>query len=238
MKKIFTLVFCVLAAFTANAQVEILDNDKTVANGSTFEVLGHSDNFGTEEEPFYMVSFEHDPFIINKGNSKTNVTVTVTKTNADDILSWCYGGTCLPFSGTSLTQKITLNAGQKESLQLHPDEFSIDATQARTISVKLEVSANGKKENYTINYVYNPNATGIESTQADRVAVANKQLSYNFSNNADRQLNVYGVSGRLVKSEALSQNGVVALTDLHRGVYIYEITANGKRTSTHKFVIK
>ena len=237
MKKIFTLVFCVLAAFTASAQIEIVKDGKVVKDGETIEFFATEDNFGTEEEPWYFVTCSPtEPMIVNKGAKDANVNVLVEKENASDEFSWCILNSCKPFSGASMSQSFSLKAGAKEGLQLHAEGY--EAGQYTSRVVHVTVSANGQTQKITIKYTYAKDPTGIESTQADRVAVANKQLSYSFSSNADRQLNVYGVSGRLVKSESLSQNGVVALNDLHRGVYIYEITANGKRTSAHKFVIK
>ena len=237
MKKIFTLVFCVLAAFTASAQIEIVKDGKVVKDGETIEFFATEDNFGTEEEPWYFVTCSPtEPMIVNKGAKDANVNVLVEKEDASDKFSWCMLGSCQDLEKPSMSKSFSLKAGAKEGLQLHAEGF--EQGQYTSKVAYVTVTANGKTQKITIKYTYAKDATGIESTQEDRVAVSNKQLSYSFSSNADRQLNVYGVSGRLVKSESLSQNGVVALNELQRGVYIYEITANGKRTSAHKFVIK
>lgn len=238
MKKFFTLVFCVLATISAKAQIEILNQGKAAADGSTIEVFAHETNMGDDDNPYYTVEFGKDLFVSNKGTHPAEVTLTVTKTNADDDFSWCIGGSCKPFLDMSLTQTIKMEGNTKEDLQLHPESFNWEIGKEKSVVAKLEVSANGKTLNFSIHFIYKPLPTGIEAQQKDQISVANKQLSYNFSNSAARSLNIYGVSGRLVKSAKLAQNGTVGLNDLQHGVYIYEVLANGKRTATHKFVIR
>ena len=236
MKKIFTLLFSALVALTTTAQIEITKDGKVVKDGDTIEFFAEEFDFG-EYGGSMVDCAPSQPMIENKG-ADTKVTITVEKADAqNDKFTWCMAmtGTCTSIDGPSKTISGKFAKGHKEGLALHAD-FKIG--EYNTYTAYVTVKANGQSQKFTIKFIYSKDATGIESTQADQVTVSNKQLSYSFSNNADRQLNVYGVSGRLVKSEALSQNGVVALNDLHRGVYIYEITANGKRTSTHKFVIK
>ena len=79
---------------------------------------------------------------------------------------------------------------------------------------------------------------GITEEHFAKISIANKTLSYNFNDNTDRTLNLYGVSGKLIKSATLAQQGSLTLNDLHHGVYIYEMLTNGKRTAAHKFVIR
>ena len=238
MKKIFTLLFSALVALTSTAQIEITKDGKVVKDGDTIEFFAEEFDFG-EGIPVMVDCAPNEPMVENKG-AATPITITVEKADpTKDQLTWCMAmtGTCAPIDGPSKTISGNFDAGHKEGLALHAGEFT--QGEYKTYTAYVTVKANGQTQKFTIKFIYDKeHATGIESTQADRVSVANKQLTYNFSSNADRQLNVYGVSGRLVKSEVLSQNGVVALNDLHRGVYIYEITADGKRTSAHKFVIK
>ena len=55
---------------------------------------------------------------------------------------------------------------------------------------------------------------------------------------ANRQLNIYNVTGSLVKSVSLETEGTVAINSLNKGVYIYEVKENGKRIAAHKCVIR
>ena len=233
MKKIFTLVFCALAAITASAQIEIVKDGKVVKDGETIEFHATA----LELAPGFTIieCAPNEPALVNKGASAANVTVRVEKENEKDAFSWCILGSCKPMTGASMSQSFSLQPGAKENLQLHAEGFNFG--EYKTNVAHVSVTSNGQTQKITIKYIYSETA-GIENARVDQISIANNQLYYNFANNAVHQLNIYGVSGRMVKSENLSQNGSIALNELHRGVYIYEITTNGKRTAAHKFVLK
>ena len=240
MKKIFTLVVCALMAFSANAQIQITKDGKEIKDGETIEFFAEEIELVPGSGYFLPECSPSEPYIINKG-AATNVNILVEKADPKtDQLTWCMSmtGTCAPITGASSKFSGTFPAGHKEALDLHAGMFDLGIY--KTYTAKVTVSANGKSTKFTIKFIYDKeHATGIESTHAaNEVSVNNNVLSYNFGSNADRQLNVYGVSGRLVKSSELAQHGNISLAGLHRGVYIYEIVANGKRVAAHKFVVK
>ena len=242
MKKIFTLVVCALMAFSANAQIQITKDGKEIKDGETVEF------FAEEQELFPGFSIlecsPSEPLIKNLGSSTSRVDVTVKQEHSMD-LTWCIGvdkdgnlgaGSCSPISGLSESKFVNLPANKSVGLDLHAMNFT--SGQYKTYTAQIKITANNKTTNFTIKFIYSDPA-GIEDTHAaEQVKVSNNVLSYNFGSNADRQLNVYGVSGRLVKSSELAQHGNISLAGLHRGVYIYEIVANGKRVAAHKFVVK
>ena len=70
------------------------------------------------------------------------------------------------------------------------------------------------------------------------VFVAGNQVVYSFDAPAARQLNVYSVTGALVKQEALESAGMVSLQALGKGIYLYEVVENGERVAARKCVVR
>lgn len=233
MKKLFTLIFCVLATVTASAQIEILKDGKVVKEGETIEFFAEEQDWGF----VYVECAPHEPVIKNLTDKDLQVTILVEKVNPEDQLTICSFGGCQGVSGNSASKTGTIPANSSVMAEIHAGTYT--AGEYKTYNAKVTVSCGSFKQTFFEKFIYDKeHATGIEDAQADQVTVGNNQLSYNFSGQADRQLNIYGVSGRLVKSEGLAQQGTVSLGNLHRGVYIYEIVANGKRSGAHKFVVK
>lgn len=236
MKKIFTLLCCAVMAFTATAQIEILQADKktVVKEGETIEIKPEENELFPG---FSTVEYDGNaPYIVYKGEGSTDLTVTVTKKNpADKELSWCLGTSCAQMTNFTETRKVSgRTKADTTGLALH---VKFENNQYKTVSVEVNVKAGDFTQKFYIDFVY-AEAAGIEAQQADQITIANKQLSYNFNNGAEHILNIYGVSGRLVKTATLAQHGNVALNDLQHGVYIYEVLTDGKRTAAHKFVIR
>ena len=81
--------------------------------------------------------------------------------------------------------------------------------------------------------------TGIENAEAGhRVNFTNNALTYSFNTVAPRSLQVYAADGRLVRSAALSSaKGSLNLNGLPQGVYVYNLTENGKTVKSQKVVL-
>ena len=91
----------------------------------------------------------------------------------------------------------------------------------------------------TITVNFNNDPTSINSLDANtNVYFSGNEFSYHFNDVANRQLNIYNVTGSLVKSVSLETEGTVAINNLNKGVYIYEVKENGKRIAAHKCVIR
>jgi hypothetical protein len=234
MKKIFTLLLFIFTTFAANAQVEFIHNGKVVEEGATIEFKAEVLDFGGG---FTMVTCEpNEPFVKNTGSSTASVTVKVEKTDPDnDQLTWCgITSSCMPIKGASESRRCTLGAGEQSALALH-GTFT-DGVYA-TYTAKVTASVSGSERTIYIKFVYDDEAN-IESTVADMVKVNGNTIHYNFASNGNRTLNVYGVSGRLMKSVKIGQNGTLSLQGLQRGAYIYEVKLNGQRQQAHKFILR
>lgn len=236
MKKIFTLMICAVFAIAAKAQVEFIHNGEVVADGATIEF--HAEVLDLGGGFIILECAPNEPFVKNAGGSDANVTVTVEKTKPEsDKLTWCgITSSCMPISGDSETRSATIAAGAQSPLALHADfEEGEYATYTAKVTAKAGLSA---AKTIYIKFVY-ADAAGIEENAvADKVSINGKNLNYSFGTAAQRTLNVYGVSGRLMKSVKLGQNGSVSLNALPNGVYIYEVKQNGKRAQAHKFILR
>lgn len=238
MKKLFTLCCCALfGAVMAHAQLKVTCNGKEVAEGEKLTFYAHEDDFGD-----IVAGPEMDPSFKNTTDSDYDLTVTVkTSENANGGgLNWC-GITmmCQDIVGGSETRTNTLKVkGFGLSMQLHaqfkPNEFK---TYEATVTV---YKGTEYLTSFKEIFVYDgEDHTGIENAEAGhRVNFTNNALTYSFNTVAPRSLQVYAADGRLVRSAALSSaKGNLSLGDLPQGVYVYNLTENGKTVKSQKVVL-
>ncbi|MDY4460037.1 MAG: T9SS type A sorting domain-containing protein [Alloprevotella sp.] len=232
MKRIFTLLSTILVALTSYAQLEITDEaGKVIENGGTIEFKAEETDLGGG---FVILDCAPTaPYLTNKGASSANLTVTVTRTEADK-LTWCGITTsCLPMTNLQEVRSASLGAGQKTPLQLHAD---FESGQYATYTANVTARLGNDTKNFTIKFIYaDPN--GIQSAQANQTIRYNGQaLQYHATRPAI--LNVYSTAGRLVKSERINGDGNLNLNDLNQGVFMYEVVSGGVRTASGKVLVK
>ena len=232
MKRIFTLLSTILVALTSYAQLEITDEQgNVIENGGTVEFKAEEMDFGGG----YVIleCAPSAPNLTNKGASSANLTVTVTRGEADK-LTWCgFATTCLPMTNLQEVRSTSLGAGQTSSLQLHADfEFGKYATYTANVTARL----GNDTKNFTIKFVY-AEPEGIQSAQANQtIRYSGKALQYHAARPAI--LNVYSTAGRLVKSERINGDGSLNLNDLNQGVFMYEVVSGNVRTASGKVLVK
>ena len=236
MKKIFTLFLLALGfAFQASAQIEFTHEDKVIPDGSEFNVYAHTEDFG------FMKLIEYagnDPYIKNTGSKATTISVTIKKEDANDAVNWCgVTGQCafIPAGTKSASRSAKVNAGESIFLGAH---YTFDEGDYKTVRLEVTASGGGVSRTIYMNIIY-ADAAGISGTQAENaVKLAGKQLNYNFNDNTERTISVYSSTGRLRKQESVVTSGTLSLAGLHKGVYLYAVTENGRRVATHKFILK
>ena len=232
MKRIFTLLSTILVVLTSYAQLEITDDKgNVIENGGTWEFKVEEMELG----PGVVIldGAPAAPFLTNKGASSANLTVTVTRTEADK-LTWCGITTsCLPMTTLQEVRSASLGADQKTPLQLHAD---FESGQYATYTAEVTARLGSDTKNFTIKFVYaDPN--GIQSAQANQTIRYNGQaLQYHATRPAI--LNVYSTAGRLVKSERINGDGSLNLNDLNQGVFMYEVVSGNVRTASGKVLVK
>ncbi len=104
--------------------------------------------------------------------------------------------------------------------------------------VRFELSYGDVTKTVTAEINYDASVS-IDDVNAEKsVFVAGNQVVYSFDVPAARQLNVYSVTGALVKQEVLETAGTVSLNALGKGIYLYEVVENGERVAAHKCVVR
>lgn len=234
MRKFTLLVALLLScAFTFAQSIEFTREGSVVASGSVVTV--------TEINPEKR-AMDPELLVVNNGQEALTVTLKVTTVRATGgFIGFCGfeeegGGNCMPVNvGTSVSKTLTLAVGDSKNpdVELQNPKDDIDG------EVTLELIVGDNLINtVTVNFLrgsYN----SINSLDANtNVYFSGNEFSYHFNDVANRQLNIYNVTGSLVKSVSLETEGTVAINNLNKGVYIYEVKENGKRIAAHKCVIR
>ena len=234
-KKLSILSLLLVFTMTAMAQIEFTHEDKVIPDGSEFNVYAHTEDFG------FMKLIEYagnDPYIKNTGSKATTISVTIKKEDANDAVNWCgVTGQCafIPAGTKSASRSAKVNAGESIFLGAH---YTFDEGDYKTVRLEVTASGGGVSRTIYMNIIY-ADAAGISGTQAENaVKLAGKQLNYNFNDNTERTISVYSTTGRLMKQESVVKSGTLSLAGLHKGVYLYAVTENGRRVATHKFILK
>ena len=104
--------------------------------------------------------------------------------------------------------------------------------------VRYELTYGDVTKTVTAEINYDPTVSIADVDATKSVFVANNQVVYSFDAPAARQLNVYSVTGALVKQEVLETAGTVSLNALGKGIYLYEVVENGERVAARKCVVR
>ena len=234
MRKFTLLVALLLScAFTFAQSIEFTREGSVVASGSAVTV--------TEINPDKR-AMDPELLVVNNGQEALAVTLKVTTMRVTGgFIGFCgfeegEFGNCIPVNvGTPVSKTMTLAAGASKNpdVELQTPKDDVDG------EVMLELIVGDNVINtITVNFLrgsYN----SINSLDANtNVYFSGNEFSYHFNDVANRQLNIYNVTGSLVKSVSLETEGTVAINSLNKGVYIYEVQENGKRIAAHKCVIR
>ena len=129
-------------------------------------------------------------------------------------------------------------AADAKDAQLADIMFEVGKYAEATASISISTGIGLDRYTVYIHAVYGPESGINEVSGNAKLGFANNQLTYNFPKVANYSVNVYSVSGALVKSENLSQSGSLSLDGMQRGLYIAEVKANGKKIATHKCLVE
>ena len=239
MKKFFTLCCCALfGSMLAQAQISITCDGVEVKEGDVLTFYAAEDDFGD-----YTAGPLMDPNFKNTTDQAFDITVKVkTSDNAKNGgLNWC-GITmqCQDIKGGSEERTGTLKPGGFGlNMQLHgvfqKDNFKTYEASV-TVYKGMEYVSSFKEV-----FVYDgKDHTGIDHVSASQpVCFDGQALRYSFDTEATRTLTLYGIDGKQVRTEVLSQgNGSVSLAGLKGGVYVYRRTENGRTLQGSKVVVR
>lgn len=239
MKKIFTLSIISILALCANAQKLSWECDgKAVANGSSVV------STAVENEVIIPGALEfHNlkPELLLLSDTEGQVVITAEYVSGP-MISVC-PNVCANLDGdnTKYTfDPLEVSANSKTDMTIHAALSS--ATEIATAVVKVSVMYVDQPEttiSVTLKMTNDPSEAGVSAVKASHsINVANGTLNYAFANAAQRTINLYAMSGQMVKSISTAKaSGAVELAGLRTGIYLYRVVENGK-TLCGKLIVR
>lgn len=191
MKKFYAFLIAALGCVAANAQSFGFENEGVkLADDDLVTVYATEENYGDEEEPWWMVECVPNVKVVNYSDKTLTIGGTATVDNPG-FMQWCYGGACVQFgSNTTLSQTKEIPAGDYAALMLEP-QYQYGNYQERNATVTL--SAGSETHTIKLKYVYNE-TSGIYNSTLQQ----NDKTVYNLAgqrvNKAER--GVYVVGGK------------------------------------------
>ena len=129
MKKIFTLMAAFAAyALQSMAQIDVTWYGEKVNDGDVLTAEYGDVNFGSEENPYYMVGYTdaraqgslYEPYLTNTTSSPVKVTATLeNKDGSHWSVCGLWAEQCEVMTSSRVTRAFTLQAGQKKDSQVH-----------------------------------------------------------------------------------------------------------------------
>ena len=239
MKKIFTLSIISILALCANAQKLSWECDgKAVANGSSVV------STAVENEVIIPGKLEfHNlkPELLLLSDTEGQVVITAEYVSGP-MISVC-PNVCANLDGdnTKYTfDPLEVSANGKADMTIHAALSS--ATEIATAVVKVSAMYVDQPEttiSVTLKMTNDPSEAGVSAVKASHsINVANGTLNYTFANAAQRTINLYAMSGQMVKSISTAKaSGAVELAGLRTGIYLYRVVENGK-TLCGKLIVR
>ena len=232
MKKIYSLILGLACAITASAATpQFFDEDgNNIANGSTLTI---SELKAPLSIPGKGTKYQFDSGMQVSGSQKGQLTIhcAVTKatdpSNAGFEAQLCIGGGCITPNDNNVMERTYeyLTADYKEELQLHyniGNFLSYEPTGTLEATVSAYYAAT-PSEKVTVYLVMSNEGAGVNDVIANgsSVSFANNTLSYNI--NGSSTLQVYDLTGKVVRATKVSGNGQADLGTLAPGLYICRI---------------
>ena len=247
MKKIFTLMAAFAAfALQSMAQIDVTWYGEKVNDGDVLTAQWGDVNYGSEEDPYYMLSYSDpramgvlvEPYLTNTTSSPVKVTATL-ENKAGGHWSVCglWGENCEVMTSSKVTRSFTLQAGQKKDSQVHYEGFTQGVAGEGDIDITFMYGA--EAISFTLHNVYTP-ATGIKGVEAQAPAfrLAGRTLHYAFADAAGRTLRVIAADGRVVKSIAAHGQGTLSLANLPAGTYVVAAVKGHAHAQVSKIVVR
>lgn len=245
MKKFLSLLLFIMVAFSASAQVVITCNGTEVKEGDCLTFYAYKDDFdgiscGDHYEPY--INPTEDASV-----KKITVTMEVSAAAAaSQMFSWCgIDNNCVPVGSQSTTKSSEMSIlGTSMQLHVYPVEGKyFDET------VKVTVQCGMQTVIFYERYVYSEetlgkdmeHSTGIDQTLADKGSVVfnGNALTYNFTGNAARKVQLFGIDGKLLKNVTVNgTDGSLNLSGMPKGVYVFSVKEGGKQLQSGKIVLK
>lgn len=168
MRKVFTLFIGLFAVLSVGAQNFVFQyRGQNLADGETINITAEEDVFGD------LSCETNNPLapaeglvlkLLNNSTATASATLSISSNTLNaNMLQWCMGGECTPFSNqTSLSKRITVNNGS-ELVQFEAIGIQSEGVLKATLQVVIGL------ESRKVNIVFvNGDATNIETLQTIR----------------------------------------------------------------------
>ncbi len=165
MRKVFTLFIGLFAVLSVGAQNFVFQyRGQNLADGETINITAEEDVFGD------LSCETNNPLapaeglvlkLLNNSTATASATLSISSNTLNaNMLQWCMGGECTPFSNqTSLSKRITVNNGS-ELVQFEAIGIQSEGVLKATLQVVIGL------ESHKVNIVFvNGDATSIETLQ-------------------------------------------------------------------------
>ena len=240
MRKIFTLfaaMVCSMTMFAQSLQLET-KSGRVIANGSTVTVEGEMIDL------MQMGMLEANLYVRNL--TETGVSVVAQMKSVSGESQFCFGGSCTPIPVGTISAEKSDAVLANSAISLAIESVIMEPVAGKYFSRTIEVIAWVKgspddKVSAIVTFTNDPAAANIESTEVQAASVFAKGnvLYYSFANAADRQLQVFDVTGHIQKDIRLnSEAGSFSLEGMTKGLYIYRVAEAGKKIVSGKFLVK
>lgn len=239
MRKLTLMAVWALASLGLNAQeLNFVHEGKVLENGATVRVEAMKELGGG------YGNIDAEVFVQNAGATDVEASLKIEVTEGETI-GFCHfmesTGTCMAVAaGKSLTRTRTMKAGETHDPEVHSMmSYKLDnATLKFQSTVVYTLTYGSTSKSVTVELDYDAATSITASNVKPELFVAGQELRYNFDKAADRWLNIYSITGSLVKRLPLETAGSVSLSNLNKGVYLYEVVENGQRVAAHKCVLR
>jgi hypothetical protein len=238
MTKRFTLLLLFLTAGIvsyAQSSFVFLNKGTPVADNSTVYHGELVPEYGIVKSPINIQKIVDDEI-------EATLTITVSANSHGGFIGYCGWGfdNCIivQIGGTLSSTKYVEN---NNAIEPDIEAMGFEST-TFFFEVEYKLTYNGQEQK--INVVLSSNPVAIHAPEASTDASVLYQdekavLKYHFSSAGERQVQIYNFTGsKIAKIELNGDNGIVPLPGLSKGIYLYDITKNGKVVSSGKYIVK
>lgn len=211
MKKVFTSMLLMAAAFVASAQnftVTAFEGTQTLKDGDVIE-CGYTES---------LFGADWDPSIVVECNRNLTLTVTADAPAGNKIMFCGLTGQCIQLAGIPDTRSNVYTAGTKVPMEFHIAGGNI----IEPVDATLKITDGTETVNITVTFVNEeqPEAS-IKNVAANGIAVRLQGRTLNFNVDTPAEITLYSISGQTAINRRVSGHGSLNLAQLPAGVYIY-----------------
>ena len=243
MKRFFTFMAAVLVSAASMAQLSLYCNGQTYGDGATI-TCGKVTGDGSAWDPYMLIS---EVFVVNNYTDAPFVLTSALIENLDGESFTCCYGQCADGVTHKRTAVMIPMGGVEAATDLGLHFELSSATEIKTARIKVTLwnedeEALDDRMTFTVIVTNDPavlaGVNAVESA-AKEVYVKDNVLSYNFAEQANRQIQLFDLTGKHHKTLFVADAvGAVSLEGMPKGLHLYRVVEPGKKSVSGKFLIK